>query len=380
MRVGIVGGGQLARMMALAAAPLGLRVEVYDPAPDACSGTVAPAVQGEFDDLDLIHRFAAGCDVVTFDFENVSAAALAQLAADTPVRPNPKALALTQDRATEKALFAELGVPVGPYELVDAEASAATSAGLAALPYPAILKTRRLGYDGKGQIGVASAAELAPAHASLGNVPALLESRLSFRRELSLLSVRGLDGAMAFYPLVENRHRQGILSLSLAPALVSPDLQAAAQAHAQAVAEALDYVGVFAIEFFDMDGQLLANEMAPRVHNSGHWSLEGAVTSQFENHLRAICGLPLGSTAVRGCSLMFNWIGQLPARDRLLGLPGLHWHDYGKQPRAGRKVGHATLVADSPQAMIELLNANAHRFDDPHQFADAVDLLRAASR
>lgn len=357
MRVGVIGGGQLARMLALAAPPLGSSVRALDPASDACAGAVAALQEAEFDDLSALHAFAECCDVITFDFENVSAPALRELASTRPVRPNPVALALTQDRAQEKALFGRIGTPIAPFALIhDADTLAAAASGVA---FPAILKTCRLGYDGKGQVRVASAAELAAAWGALEWAPCVLEQRIAFDRELSLVAVRGIDGQMCSYPLVENVHVGGVLSATLAPAAVSDDLVAQAQACAQAVALALDYVGVFAIEFFAVGGRLLANEIAPRVHNSGHWSIEGAETSQFENHLRAVAGLPLGSTAARGLSCMLNWVGQLPDRAAALAVPGLHWHDYGKAARAGRKVGHATIAAADKDQLAQRLALTA---------------------
>lgn len=353
MRVGVIGGGQLARMLALAAPPLGLELLALDPAPEACAGAIVPTRKARFDDLAALHDFAAECEVVTFDFENVSAAGLQELESMRPVRPSARALALTQDRAQEKGLFAQLGAAIAPYALVtDQETLAAARAAVA---FPAILKTCRLGYDGKGQARVASPDGLDAAWTALGQVPCVLEQRLQFDRELSLVAVRGADGEMRSYPLVENIHADGILSVTLAPALVSADLVLQAQSCAQDVADALDYVGVFAIEFFEVAGALLANEIAPRVHNSGHWSIEGAETSQFENHLRAVAGWPLGSTAARGASCMLNWIGELPDRQRALAVPGLHWHDYGKEARDGRKVGHATLCADDRLQLAERL-------------------------
>lgn len=343
MRLGVIGGGQLARMLALAGAPLGVRVHALDPTVDACSGGVAPLEVAAFDDLPALHRFADLCEAITFDFENVSASALHELAAVRPVRPNPLALATAQDRGAEKALFARIGTGVAPFAIIDDASQMA--AAVASVAFPAILKTRRFGYDGKGQINVASAELLEDAYTRIGQAPCVLETRIAFRRELSIVAVRGVDGEMRCYPLVENHHVDGILSATLAPAEVAAGLVAQAEDCARRVGEELGYVGVFAIEFFEVDGRLLANEMAPRVHNSGHWSLEGAVTSQFENHVRAVAGLPLGDTAARGASCMLNWIGSLPERNTALGVPGLHWHDYAKAPRAGRKVGHATITA-----------------------------------
>ena len=373
MRIGVIGGGQLAQMMALAAMPLGLRVHALDPAVDACAGDVAPLEVAAFDDLAALHRFSDICDVITFDFENVSAPALAELAALRPVRPNPLSLATAQDRAAEKALFARIGTAVASFAVIDSREQIEAAADT--VEFPAILKTRRFGYDGKGQINVPTAAALADACTRLGNAPCVLESRVRFRRELSIVAVRGLDGQMLCYPLVENLHVDGILSATLAPACVSNAMVASARLCAERVAEALDYVGVFAIEFFDLDGVLVANEMAPRVHNSGHWSIEGAVTSQFENHMRAVTGLPLGDTSAVGASCMLNWIGEMPDRAAALSVPGLHWHDYGKSARAGRKVGHATITAVDRQSLAERLLLLAEKLERHGQIAPVIERL-----
>ncbi len=373
MRIGVIGGGQLARMMALAASPLGIRVHALDPAVDACAGDVAPLEVAAFDDLIALHRFADLCNAITFDFENVSAPALNELAAVRPVRPNPGSLATAQDRGAEKALFAQIDTAVAPFAIIDRPQQ--IEAAAASVAFPAILKTRRFGYDGKGQINVADASLLEDAYTRLGNAPCVLENRVRFQRELSLVAVRALDGDIRCYPLVENIHVNGILSVTLAPAEVSPSLAAAAERCARRVAEALDYVGVLAIEFFDVDGQLVANEMAPRVHNSGHWTIEGAVTSQFENHVRAVAGLPLGDTGANGCACMLNWIGDLPDRNRALTVRGLHWHDYGKSARAGRKVGHATITAPDRATLVKRLQQAAEVLDRHAQIAPAIARL-----
>lgn len=346
--VGILGGGQLARMMALAGAPLGLRFLVMDSAADACAAQFVPLLGADYRDEDALAEFARRVDVVTFDFENVPAESAEWLAARVPVFPNPRALAVAQDRLAEKSLFRELGIGVPAFAAVETRADldrAAREVGL-----PAILKTRRLGYDGKGQFRIRSEADLDAAWAALAaqadRVGLILEAFVPFDREVSVVAVRGRDGEFRAYPLTENWHESGILSASLAPASAEASLHESALMAARRVAEALDYVGVFALELFVRDGQLLANEMAPRVHNSGHWTIEGAEVSQFENHLRAVLGLPLGNTASRGVSCMLNWIGELPDRNQALNIPGLHWHDYGKSPRAGRKVGHATITAN----------------------------------
>ncbi|HWS25578.1 MAG TPA: 5-(carboxyamino)imidazole ribonucleotide synthase [Xanthomonadales bacterium] len=373
MRIGVIGGGQLARMMALAASPLGIRVHALDPAVDACAGEVAPLEVAAFDDLIALHRFADLCNAITFDFENVSAPALNELAAVRPVRPNPLSLATAQDRGAEKALFARIDTDVAPFAIIDQAHEIAAAA--ASVAFPAILKTRRFGYDGKGQINVADASLLQDAYTRLGNAPCVLETRVRFQRELSLVAVRAMDGEIRCYPLVENIHVNGILSVTLAPAEVSPALVAMAERCARRVAEALDYVGVLAIEFFDVDGRLVANEMAPRVHNSGHWTIEGAITSQFENHVRAVAGLPLGDTGAVGCSCMLNWIGELPDRNRALTIPGLHWHDYGKSARAGRKVGHATITAPDRATLLRRLHQAAQALDRQAQIAPAIARL-----
>ena len=348
MKVGIVGGGQLARMLALAGYPLGLEFRVLDPAADACAGQVARLIQSHYDDEVHLAELAAWADVVTFDFENVPAAAARILAQQTVVYPPEEALAIAQDRLSEKTLFWELGIPAPTFSTVDSLEElhdAALRVGL-----PAVLKTRRLGYDGKGQQVLHDAAELEPAWQALGAVPLILEEFVPFEREVSVLAVRGRGGEAAFYPLVDNQHRDGMLRLSQAP-FTAPALEQEGFDYARRLLERLNYVGLLAIEFFVKDGHLVVNEMAPRVHNSGHWTLEGAETSQFENHLRAILGLPLGSTAAVGYSAMLNGIGDLPERAAVLATPGAHYHAYGKALRPGRKVGHVTLWATDPGSL-----------------------------
>jgi 5-(carboxyamino)imidazole ribonucleotide synthase len=377
--VGILGGGQLARMMALAGAPLGLRFLVMDSAADACAAQFVPLLGADYRDEDALAEFARRVDVVTFDFENVPAESAEWLAARVPVFPNPRALAVAQDRLAEKSLFRELGIGVPAFAAVDTRADldrAALDVGL-----PAILKTRRLGYDGKGQFRIRSEADLDAAWTALGaqaeRVGLILEAFVPFEREVSVVAVRGRDGEFRAYPLTENWHESGILAASLAPASVDAALHESALKAARRVAEALDYVGVFALELFVRDGQLLANEMAPRVHNSGHWTIEGAEVSQFENHLRAVLGLPLGSTEPRGLSCMLNWIGILPERDVVLDEASGHWHDYGKSPREGRKVGHATLCADIAEDLAAALDRVGAALDRREQVAPPVTRLRA---
>jgi 5-(carboxyamino)imidazole ribonucleotide synthase len=355
--LGILGGGQLARMLALAGAPLGLRFLVMDSAEEACAAQFVPQLKADYRDEAALAEFAARVDVATFDFENVPAESAEWLAARIPVHPGPRALAVAQDRLAEKTLFRELGLGVPPF--ADVPDRAALDAAIAAIGAPCILKTRRLGYDGKGQFRLRSAADADAAWDALGGQAArvglILEGFVRFDRELSVVAVRSRDGEVRAWPLTENWHVDGVLSASLAPARVDPALQALALAQATRVAEALGYVGVFALELFQVGDALLANEMAPRVHNSGHWTIEGAETSQFENHLRAVLGLPLGSTAARGASCMLNWIGAMPEAGPVLRDPQGHWHDYGKTPREGRKVGHATLRADDAAALAEAL-------------------------
>lgn len=377
--VGILGGGQLARMMAVAGAPLGLRFVMLDTVADACAGQVAPLQVGDYRDEAALAAFAAKVDVSTFDFENVPAASAEWLAAQVPVFPNPRALAVAQDRLAEKTLFRELGIPVPDFAAVGSRAE--LDAALAQIGTPCILKTRRLGYDGKGQFRIKSVADADAAWSALGaqaaSVGLIVEAFVPFQREISVVAVRGRDGEFRTWPLTENWHVQGVLSASLAPAQAEATLAQAAIAHAQALAERLQYVGVFALELFCRNGELLANEMAPRVHNSGHWTIEGAETSQFENHLRAVLGLPLGSTRMLGHACMLNWIGQMPDAVPVLAQPGGHWHDYGKEPREGRKVGHATLREDTPAALAQALQTVGAQLQRGDQVAPVIETLRA---
>lgn len=378
--VGILGGGQLARMMALAGAPLGLRFSVMDTSAEACAGQFAPLVVGDYRDGEALARFAAGIDVATFDFENVPAESAQWLSERVPMFPNPRALATSQDRLAEKTLFGELGIPVPGFVTVDSREG--LEAAIASLGVPCILKTRRLGYDGKGQFRIRAAADAGAAWEALGGRGAagglILEAFVPFDRELSVVAVRGRDGEFRTWPLTENWHVDGVLSASLAPARVDPDLEARAVAYARTLAEALDYVGVFALELFCRDGELLANELAPRVHNSGHWTIEGAETSQFGNHLRAVLGLPLGATRPLGRACMLNWIGEMPGPGPVLSEPGGHWHDYGKTPREGRKVGHATLRADGDEALAAALERVGVALGRQAQVSPVVARLREA--
>jgi 5-(carboxyamino)imidazole ribonucleotide synthase len=371
--VGILGGGQLARMLALAGAPLGVRFLIVDSAEGACASQVAPLLRADWRDFAALDDFAKRVDVVTFDFENVPADTAAWLAERVAVFPNPRALAATQDRLVEKSLFRELGLDTPAFAAVDSRAD--LEQALASIGYPAVLKTRRLGYDGKGQFRIKTPGDADAAWQALGGVPLILEAWVAFDREVSLVAVRGRNGEFSTYPLVQNWHSDGILSATLAPAPDAQALTAPATRHARAIAERLDYVGVFALELFVKDGRLLGNEMAPRVHNSGHWTIEGAPCSQFENHVRAVLGLPLGDTSALGVSVMLNWIGELPSAQPVLAEPRAHWHDYGKSSRAGRKVGHATLRADSAAEMHERLARVARALGREDQVAPVLAAL-----
>ena len=375
--VGILGGGQLARMLALSGAPLGLRFLVMDTVADACAGQCAPLLVGDYRDEAALAEFASKVDVATFDFENVPAESAEWLARRVPVFPNPRALASAQDRMIEKSLFRELGIPVPDF--MDVPDRAALDAAVVAIGTPCILKTRRLGYDGKGQFRIRSTADADAAWDALGaqaaKVGLILEAFVPFERELSVVAARGRDGGFRTWPLTENWHVDGVLSASLAPAACDPALAAQAQAHARALAERLDYVGVFALELFCREGVLLANELAPRVHNSGHWTIEGAETSQFQNHLRAVLGLPLGETRMLGHACMLNWIGAMPDAGPVLRVAGGHWHDYGKQPREGRKVGHATLRADDAAELARMLRETGAALGRMEQVAPVLAAL-----
>jgi 5-(carboxyamino)imidazole ribonucleotide synthase len=377
--VGILGGGQLARMLALSGAPLGLRFLVMDTAGDACAAQFSPMVVGDYRDEAALGEFASKIDVATFDFENVPAESAQWLSERVPVFPSPRALGVAQDRLAEKTLFRELDIPVPAFFAISTRAE--LDAAIAAIGTPCILKTRRLGYDGKGQFRIKSEADTDAAWAALGpqaqTVGLILEAFVPFERELSVVAVRGRSGEFRTWPLTENWHVEGVLSASLAPATVSDAIAATAVAHARALAEALDYVGVFALELFCHDGQLLANELAPRVHNSGHWTIEGSETSQFQNHLRAVLGLPLGHTRMLGHACKLNWIGALPDANAVLHEAGGHWHDYGKSPRPGRKVGHATLRADSAAELADALQQVGQALDRKAQVAPVIAALGA---
>jgi 5-(carboxyamino)imidazole ribonucleotide synthase len=349
MKIGILGGGQLGLMLAQAAERLGLETLVVDPAADAVAGRVTKHLAKDW--LDPVAQGAlAGCDVVTYEFENVPTEALAKLAGRVAIHPAPEALAIAGDRLLEKRFLREFGLEPAPF----AEVASRVELGCAVadIGLPIVLKTRRFGYDGKGQAVIRAADGLDAAWARLGGDELILEGFVPFERELSLAAVRGRNGEIRFWPPSENRHVDGILHISRAPAANVPArLLADAERGLRAILERLDYVGVLVVELFALPDRWLANEMACRVHNSFHWTIEGAATSQFENHLRAVAGLPLGPTTMAGHAAMVNLVGTIPDLAPLANEPGISVHDYGKRPRAGRKLGHVTVVADSPSAL-----------------------------
>jgi 5-(carboxyamino)imidazole ribonucleotide synthase len=365
--VGVLGSGQLGRMFAIAARRMGYRVHTFSPDDDTPTGQVADReVQGAYDDLDAVRAFARGVDVVTFEFENVSSAAAEAAAGHAPVRPAGAVLHTTQDRLREKKFLARAGFPVAPFAAV--RSAEELEHALAALGTPAVLKTAGWGYDGKGQVKIAAAEEAGAAWASLGTQEAVLEAFVDFALEVSVIGVRGLDGAFAHFGVIANDHRHHILDVSTAPAplsQVSPETVREAVEIARGILEALDVVGVLCVEMFlTRDGRLLVNELAPRPHNSGHLTFDACVTSQFEQQLRAICGLPLGSTELLRPAAMANLLGDLwrggePDWAAACRFPEVKLHLYGKAAaRPGRKMGHLTaLAADADEARRRVLAA-----------------------
>ena len=341
LNVGIVGAGQLGRMMALAGYPLGIRCSFLDKSVDAPAAQVAPILTGGLEDPVLLAELASQSDVLTFDWENISGKSLAPLESLTKVRPPRAALEVSQDRLHEKAMFTRLKIPVAEHAAVDSRQNLAEAARK--LGTPGVLKTRRMGYDGKGQVVVGRPEDIDAAWVSIGSPGLIYEKFQAFSMELSIVAARSPAGDIVYYPLSANTHEGGILRYGIAP-YANRALERTARIYVKRVLSALEYTGVLAMEFFVVKGRLIANEMAPRVHNSGHWTIEGCITSQFENHLRAICGLPLGSTRPLGHTAMINFLGKMPDRERLLGIEGLAFHDYGKEPRPGRKLGHCTIL------------------------------------
>ena len=347
--VGILGAGQLARMLAQAGKPLGLNFIFLDPAEDACAAEYGEHICAAWDDEAALRELGRRSDVVTFDFENVPEASASLIESLCPVYPPPRALYKSQDRLREKTMMQDLGIPVAPFHAVSSRPE--LKAAVEQIGLPCVLKTRRFGYDGKGQAVLRFEEDLERVWQDLGDSDLICEGFVPFDAECSIIAARGLDGRTVYWPLTRNLHRDGVLAASVAP-FFDTALQAKAEALVQRLLDHLDYTGVLALELFLKDGELLANEFAPRVHNSGHWSIDGARSSQFENHLRAICGLPLGDTGHTSHSLMFNLLGEMPsAATQQMSMPrteqDVHWHDYHKTPRAGRKIGHITVTAET---------------------------------
>ncbi|MDQ2986048.1 MAG: 5-(carboxyamino)imidazole ribonucleotide synthase [Armatimonadota bacterium] len=341
MKIGVLGGGQLGRMLGLAGIPLGHEFVFFDDGEKPCAGEVGEvrplSPLGKVDDL----------DVLTYEFENVFEAVDRASRSRVVVAPSRRAIEISSDRLVEKDFFTSLKIPTAryrPFSEADEFDGIIDEIG-----YPCIAKTRRFGYDGKGQMRLDGPQDRAACLAMAGEKPMVLEALVPFVRELSQICARAADGEKVFYPLVENSHHEGILRMTIAPAPdLKPGMQSEAEEMVGRLADELDYVGTLAVELFQIHDELMANEIAPRVHNSGHWTIEGAETSQFENHIRAITGAPLGSAKPRGQSAMINLIGVRPNPDVVLQVPGSHFHWYGKEVRAGRKVGHVTLRADDP--------------------------------
>jgi len=350
--IGILGGGQLGRMIALAGYTLGERFVFLDPGAESSAGHVGSLCVGAYDDEERLAELARKSKLITYEFENVPVGSARFLNELVPVYPPPHALEVSQDRLDEKRFFASLGIPTARFAAISTREE--LDHAVASLGLPAILKTRRFGYDGKGQRVLRTPADVAQAWDALGTASLILEAFVPFEREVSILSVRSTTGELRFWPLVENLHRDGTLRVSTPHGPTwRPDLQALAEGYARRVLEELAYVGVLAIELFASGNELIANEMAPRVHNSGHWTIEGAETSQFENHVRAMLGMPLGSTRMVGCSTMINAIGKLPPRDQVLAIEGAHLHRYGKDEAPKRKVGHVTVRAETEQELAD---------------------------
>lgn len=362
--VGIIGGGQLAQMLAQSVQHLGVQCTVLDPNPDCCATNElgkCDQICAAYDDESALIKLAQTNDVVTYEFENVPGQGASLISDHGSIHPNPKALSISQDRLSERSMFEELGIDVPPYEAVNSKSD--LKRALQKLGAPSILKARTLGYDGKGQVLISDPTKSDQAYDTLGEVPAILDGFIEFDRELSIIATRSTDGSIEYYPLSENIHRGGILRLTKAPAREVHDaVFNQARDAVRSILEHFDYVGTLAVEFFQVGkgaiAKLLANEIAPRVHNTGHWTIEGSKTSQFENHMRAVLGMELGSADPIGHSAMINLIGNEPREGSLEAMPQANVHLYGKEPRAGRKIGHITLNASTP----EVLDAMLERF------------------
>lgn len=350
MIVGILAAGQLGRMIALAGYPLGLQFRFLEPNAEAPAARLGESIQAPYDDMNALAKFAEGLTVATYEFENVPAEAAEFLTDHVPFYPPSSVLGASQDRLEEKFLFQKLDIPTAPFQAVESKADLQNA--FETIGAPGVLKTRRMGYDGKGQWVIRNQNEIQNAWDSAAGAALIYEAFIPFEREASIVAARNRSGETVFYPLVENQHRDGILRVTRAPAPnATSEMQTEAERCAQLIMDAFEYAGVLTIEFFQHDGRLLANEMAARVHNSGHWTIDGAVTSQFENHLRGILDMPLGETSPIGHSIMLNLIGTAPPREAVLAVPGAHLHLYDKEPRPGRKIGHITLCDKDPQVL-----------------------------
>ena len=352
MQIGIVGAGQLGQMLGNAARELGVTCKFLDPSDAPPAASVGPVIKRAFDDPAALAVLAAECDVVTYEFENVTVDALREISQSVAVYPPIDALRQAQDRLLEKQLFESLSIPLPKYHVIDSVSD--VEHAVAAIGLPLVIKTRRMGYDGKGQFVLEAVEQIAAMWEQLGDRPLIAEQWVAFDYEVSAIGVRNADGETAIYPLTHNEHRAGILRRSRAP-VDSSSLHELATSYMRAMLEHLDYVGVLALELFVVGDRLLANEFAPRVHNSGHWTIEGAETSQFENHLRAIMNMAPGSTRMRGFAGMLNLIGTMPDPADAAATRDGFLHNYGKSPRPGRKLGHLTVVADSAEARDELM-------------------------
>jgi 5-(carboxyamino)imidazole ribonucleotide synthase len=340
--IGVLGAGQLGRMLALAGYPLGHRFRFFDSASDSPAGLLAEQITADYADTSALEKFASGLDVITYEFENVPVETVRYLEKFVPVYPPAIALEKAQDRFVEKSFFCELEIPTPKFTI--GFSNGFENGQTDGIGFPAVLKTRRMGYDGKGQAIINTQADLGNGLGNEQTDELILEEFITFRRELSIIAVRNKSGETRFYPLIENHHKDGILGLSIVNGNISSELQKQAEEYAELVMNKLNYVGVLTIEFFEKDGQLLANEMAPRVHNSGHWTIEGSITSQFENQVRAVTDAPLGSTNPLGVCGMVNLVGTIPDVEFILKIEGAHLHLYDKEPRAKRKLGHITFV------------------------------------
>ncbi len=353
MKIAVLGGGQLAMMLAGAGKPLGDSFTFLDPNPESCAASSGELLVAEYTDLAVLHSLAENSVVATFEFENVAVDAVINLQQQLPVHPPVKALSVCQDRLPEKLLLQQLGIPLAEFMEVNTRADLLEA--VANIGYPAVLKTRRLGYDGKGQAALRGAEDMERAWHKLGDYELVLEAFVPFDAECSIIAARDQNGCVVCWPLSRNIHLQGVLAVSMAP-WFADELQQQAEDLVNRLLEHFDYVGVITLELFLKDGQLLANEIAPRVHNSGHLSIEGSSCSQFENHIRAISGREVKTPVAKGFSLMLNWLGSIPEHGELVNVDGVYLHNYGKQPRAGRKLGHTTLCAADREGLLQLLD------------------------